>query len=69
MQIFLSQDDNMKLLYNSIPKNESVIINNDRGKFINVDSDIKVLLISILINVLIKPERGTLNSKYCDQFP
>jgi len=73
MQIFLSQDDNMKLLFNSNLKSkpESSLINknNDPLKFINIDSDVKVLLISILINILIKPERGTLNSRYCDQFP
>lgn len=72
MQIFLSKEDNMKLLFNNYrSKNESQVNNNtnNSGKFINIDSDIKVLLISILINILIKPERGTLNSRYCDQFP
>lgn len=74
MQIFLSKEENMKLLFNSNyskykPDSSVVNKNNDPLKFINIDSDIKVLLISILINILIKPERGTLNSRYCDQFP
>lgn len=65
MQIFLSKEENMKLLFNNYrSRNESQLNNtNNSGKFINIDSDIKVLLISILINILIKPERGTLNSR------